>query len=129
MKTKTFVDIDPNFLPNPVTGDISVLTDTRAIMFSVKNLIMTNFYERLFHSEVGSPVNQLLFDLMDSPQFSIVLKRAILDVLTIYEPRVSLQEVEILDVPDNNRVFIKIHVIIKNTNLPLTISVTLERTR
>ena len=85
MKTKTFVDIDPNFTANPVTGDIMTNNDTRAILFAVKNLVLTNFYERLFHSEIGSPVNQLLFDLVDDPQFSIavILSTQTKQVITI----------------------------------------------
>ena len=129
MKTKTFVDIDPNFTANPVTGDIMTNNDTRAILFAVKNLVLTNFYERLFHSEIGSPVNQLLFDLVDDPQFSIVIRRTILDVLKIYEPRVDVEDVVVLDSPDNNKVYVKVHVKVKNTLTQLKANIILERTR
>lgn len=129
MKLKKFTDINPTFAANPVTGDIAVNNDTKAILFSIKNLVLTNFYERRFHSEIGSHVNQLLFDLDNGPQFSIILKRAITDVIEAYEPRVSIKEIEIESVPDNNRIYVKIHVVVKNTLIPITASVMLERSR
>ncbi len=129
MKYKTFVDINPLFTSNPVTGDIALNIDTKAILFSIKNLVLTNYYERRFRSDLGSPVNQLLFDLDNSSQFSIVMRRVITDILTAHEPRVTITDIDIKADPDNNRVSIDIHVVVKNTLIPITASVMLERTR
>ena len=129
MKYKTFVDIDPNFIANPVTKDLAMLYDSKAILFSIKNLVLTNYYERPFNSGLGSPVYQLLFDIIDSDQFSIVLKRAVFDVINAYEPRVDVTDISVVDSPDNNRIYLKIQANIKNTLLPITANITLERTR
>lgn len=123
-----FVDLDPTFAPHPETGDVGIRTDERAIKLAVKSLVMTNHYERPFQSSIGSPVRQLLFDLM-GPNFNIMMQRAITDVITNFEPRVDVLGVIVREKADNNSVDITINFKIKNTNKPLDVSVTLERTR
>ena len=76
--TRTFSDFDLNFTAHPVTGDIVLKTDESAIKQSVKNLLLTRNFERPFHSEIGSPIRQLLFDL-PGPMFTIMLRKAIID--------------------------------------------------
>lgn len=128
MRTTRFVDLDAAFTAHPETGDVSVKTDERAIKFAVKSLVMTNYFERPFRSEIGSPIRQLLFDNI-GPNFSILMQRAITDVITNFEPRVDVLNVDVNAQPDNNSVDIRITFRIKNTERPLDVSVTLERTR
>jgi phage baseplate assembly protein W len=128
MATRTFVDIDASFTPNPVTGDLAVRTDDQAIKFAVRSLIMTNYYERPFHSNIGSPVNSLMFENM-GPNFKIILRQSIVDTINNFEPRVDVLEVKVDDSPDNNRVYITIIFKIKNTERPIEVGLTLTRTR
>lgn len=128
MATRTFVDIDASFTPNPVTGDLAVRTDDQAIKFAIRSLIMTNYYERPFHSNIGSPVNALMFDNM-GPNFKSILKQSITDTINNFEPRVDVLEVKIDDSPDNNRVYVTIIFKIKNTERPIEVGLTLTRTR
>ena len=128
MATRTFVDIDASFTPNPVTGDLAVRTDDQAIKFAVRSLILTNYYERPFHSNIGSPVNSLMFDNM-GPNFKIILRQSIIDTINNFEPRVDVLEVKIDDSPDNNRVYLTIIFKIKNTERPIEVGLTLTRTR
>lgn len=128
MATRKFVDLDAAFLPHPTTGDIGVRTDERAVKFAIKSLVMTNHYERLFHSEIGSPINQLLFENF-GVNFSVILKRAITDVITNHEPRVDVLDVVVDEAPDNNRVYVSIIFRLKNTEKPIDVSITLTRTR
>lgn len=123
-----FIDLDPNFLAHPETGDISVRTNERAIKFAVRALVLTNHYERPFQSEIGSPVRQLLFDLM-GPNFNIMMKKVITDVITNHEPRVDVLDVVVNSRPDANSVSITIIFRIKNTTKPLDVNIILERTR
>ena len=85
--TRIFSDLDLNFTKHPVTGDITRRYDENAIKQSVKNLLLTRNFERPFHSEIGSPVRALLFEL-PGPMFSMMLQRAIIDVINNFEPRV-----------------------------------------
>lgn len=126
--TRTFKDIDLNFIANPVTGDISKKFDENAIKQSVKNLILTNHYERLFHPEIGSSINSLLFEPF-SPILQSTLERAITYTITNFEPRVRLINVEVNLKPDNHTADVQIVFKIVNTEKPIAVSFTLERTR
>jgi phage baseplate assembly protein W len=126
--TRIFSDLDLNFTAHPVTGDITRRFDEDAIKQSVKNLLLTRNYERPFHSEIGSPIRQLLFDL-PGPMFNIMLQRAIIDVINNFEPRVSIIDVRVDDYSDANEVYITLEFKIVNTERPLTLDLALERTR
>ena len=73
-QSRKFKDIDLDFGRNIVTNDVNTIEDVIAIKRSVKNLVQTNFYERLFHPELGCGVRQLLFENY-SPLTSIYLRR------------------------------------------------------
>ena len=126
--TRIFSDLDLNFTAHPVTGDITRRHDEDAIKQSVKNLLLTRNYERPFHSEIGSPIRQLLFD-NPGPMFNVMLKRAIIDVINNFEPRVNIIDVRVDDYSDANEVYITLEFTIVNTERPLTLDLALERTR
>lgn len=112
----------------PNTADLPVKTNDNAIKNAVKNLILTRHYERHFHSEIGSTVNDLLFELM-TPGLLAVLNQEIRDVITNFEPRVELLDVNTVFNYDRNAVDITILFRIINTTRPITLQFTLERTR
>jgi len=126
--TRTFSDLDLNFIANPNTGDVTKKFDENAIKQSVKNLIQTNFYERLFHPEIGSQVRALLFEPY-SPMLDAMLTRAITNTINNYEPRVQLMVVDVRSNPDNNTVYVSITFKIVNTERPITVDFILNRTR
>lgn len=126
--TRQFSDLDLNFTAHPVTGDVSIRYDDDAIKTAVKNLVLTQNYERAFHSEIGSPVTGLLFDLA-TPMLSSTLKRVIGDLISNFEPRVNLTDVVVNTSLDNNSVYISIYFTILNTVRPLSLDLTLSRTR
>ena len=59
---KTYSDLNLNFTKNPATNDVARLTDVEAVRRSVRNLILTNEFERPFHPEIGSSIRGLLFE-------------------------------------------------------------------
>jgi phage baseplate assembly protein W len=126
--TRIFSDLDLNFTAHPVTKDITRRYDDNAIKQSVKNLLLTRNYERPFHSEIGSPIRQLLFD-NPGPMFNVMLKRAVIDVINNFEPRVNIIDVRVDDYSDANEVYITLEFTIVNTERPLTLDLALERTR
>ena len=126
--TRTFSDFDFNFTAHPVTGDLVRRYDEDAIKQSVKNLLLTRNFERPFHSEIGSPIRQLLFE-NPGPMFVAMMKRSIIDVINNFEPRVNLIDVTIRESRDSNEVFVSIEFKIVNTESPLSIDLVLERTR
>ena len=126
--TRTFSDIDLNFTRHPVTNDITHKYDEEAIKASVKNLVLTQNYERPFHSEIGSQVRGLLFEPA-TPMLNIMLKRTITDTIVSFEPRVKLNDVEVTVSPDNNEVYVSIYFTIINTTRPQAVDLILTRTR
>ena len=126
--TRLFSDIDLNFTNHPVTRDITRRFDENAIKASVKNLLLTRNFERPFHSEIGSPIRALMFEL-PGPMFDVMLQRAIIDVINNFEPRVELTEVLVNDASDLNAVYVTIEFKIVNTERPITLDLALERTR
>lgn len=126
--TRTFTDLDLNFIANPSTGDVSKKYDENAIKQSIKNLVMTNHYERPFHPEIGSSIRSLLFEPA-SPLLEAMLIRAIQQTIENFEPRVVLLNVGVTLNPDNNAAYVNITFRIINTILPITIDLILQRTR
>lgn len=126
--TRTFSDLDLNFTAHPVTRDIVLRYDENAIKTSLKNLILTSNFERPFHSEIGSPIKRLLFEPA-SPMLAVVMKRAIIDVVNNFEPRVELLNVDVYVAEDSNAIRVTIEFRIVNTERPLSLDLVLERTR
>ena len=126
--TRTFSDLDLNFTKHPVTKDVVRKFDEEAIKASVKNLVLTQNYERPFHSEIGSQIRGLLFEPA-TPMLNVMLKRAITDTIINFEPRVNLDDVLVTISPDNNEVYVSIYFTIINTIRPLQVDLILTRTR
>lgn len=127
-KTRIFSDLDLNFTAHPVTKDISRRFDENAIKDSIRNLILTRNFERPFHSELGSPIRALLFE-NSSPLLSMTLRRAIVDVINNFEPRVNLIDVDVVESDDEHSLYVNISFKIINTDSPLSLDLVLERTR
>lgn len=126
--TRIFSDLDLNFTAHPVTKDITRRYDENAIKASIKNLLLTRNFERPFHSEIGSPIRALMFEL-PSPMFTAMMQRAIVDVINNFEPRVEIISVDVIDATDNNAVYVTLEFKIINTERPITLDLVLERTR
>ena len=80
-RVKTYVDVSLSFNPSPVTNDITLLTNERAINNSIKNIIMFLPSEVPFNSDIGSTAQRYLFDVADSATAGLLsgeIERAIL---------------------------------------------------
>ncbi len=87
-RVKTYVDVSLSFNPSPITNDITLLTNERAINNSIKNIIMFLPNEVPFDADVGSTAQRYLFDVADSATAGLLsgeIERAIL----FCEPRVT----------------------------------------
>lgn len=123
-----YSDLDLNFLANPTTGDVIKKIGAEAVKRSVRNLILTNFYDRPFQHYIGSNVNKLLFENI-SPLTTINLKDAIVEVIKNFEPRVKLTNVTVQDDIDRNGYNVQLNYIILNKEEPVITSLFLERLR
>ena len=139
-QSRKFKDLDLDFGRNIVTNDVNTIEDVIAIKRSVRNLVQTNFYERLFHPELGCGVRQLLFENY-SPLTSVFMRRKLEEVLVNYEPRISLSSIIINDdaedhlnpaIPDDighNKLRVDIHFYVVGIPSPQTVNIQLQRLR
>jgi phage baseplate assembly protein W len=126
--TKVFSDIDLTFTRKPAGGDIALSYDSQAVIRSVRNLIQTNHYERLFNPDLGSSVSSLLFENI-SPLTGAILEREIKNVIDNYEPRAKVSSVVASPDYDHNAYNVSITFFIQNLTTPTTITVILQRNR
>tara|TARA_B100000085_G_scaffold117897_1_gene107356 strand:- start:4553 stop:4978 length:426 start_codon:yes stop_codon:yes gene_type:complete len=125
---KKYSDLNLNFTKNPATGDVARLTDIEAVKRSVRNLIMTNQFERPFHPELGSSVRALLFEPI-TPLNAVLLEDRVREVIINFEPRASVGSVQIFDDIDNNRYKVIINFKVISTSEDVTITEFLQRLR
>ncbi len=125
---RTFKDLDLNFNIHPIRKDINKNINEYAIIGAVKNLVLTNFYERPFRPEIGSNVRRLLFENVDMI-VAAQLERAIEETINNFEPRVSISRVIATPTPDENRYGVYLEFFIINNPNPITINFFLERVR
>ena len=129
--TYIYKDLSLFFTPNPVSGDVTMVTDVQDIKRSVRNLVMTNRFEKPFHPEVASHVRDLLFERFTPITFNL-LRNRIETVLANYEPRVSVTDVEIDDsgrAMDNNELNVRIFFTLRNDPQIQSVDILLERIR
>ena len=129
--TYIYKDLSLFFTPNPVSGDVTMVTDVQDIKRSVRNLVMTNRFEKPFHPEVASHVRDLLFERFTPITFNL-LRNRIETVLANYEPRVSVTDIEIDDsgrAMDNNELNVRIYFTLKNDPQIQSVDILLERIR
>ena len=127
-RTPDYSDLDLDFLMHPTTKDVVRKTGSEAIKRSVRNLILTNFYEKPFRPAIGSNVLKLLFENM-TPLISNFIRDAVFEVVRNYEPRVELLDVQVKMDYDNNGYSVKLDFVVLNKNEPLTTTIFLERIR
>lgn len=123
-----YVDLDLDFLKSSKTDKLILKTGVDAIKRSIRNLLLTNRYERPFQPQIGSGIRELLFENY-TPIVYTLLKDEISYTLNKYEPRVAIQGIIIDEDIDNNGISVTLNFIIKNTNEPVTMAVFLERIR
>jgi phage baseplate assembly protein W len=126
--SRQYKDLDLNFLIHPVRKDINKHKDEMAVINSIKNLMMTNHYERPFQPDLGSNVRRLLFENLDKIT-AISMDREIRQVVQNYEPRAQIKTLDILPDMDNNGFSVRMEFYIMNMTDPVTINFFLERVR
>jgi phage baseplate assembly protein W len=126
---KEYVDLDLFFGRKSSNSDIQDLTNIKAVKRSIRNLILTNHFEKPFHPEIGSGVRDMLFENM-TPVTAHILARKIEDVILNFEPRARLVGVRAEPILDRNtyEVTIEFYVVNQPTEL-VDLSVMLERLR
>ena len=127
-KKPDYSDLDLDFIAHPTTGDIVRKTGDDAIKRSLRNLILTNFYDRPFRPYIGSNTQKLLFELA-TPITANLIKDAVMEVIKNYEPRVNIIQLIVELDEDNNGYNVTIKYEILNRGQTALVSIFLERIR
>ena len=128
-KSKAFKDISLSFSPHPVTKDLPVLINERAIVRSVRNLVETIPTERFFNLVIGTDIRGSLFENFSRTTVNVI-EDQIRDTVRNFEPRVDNVGIEVTSRPDDNTFEIKVLFDIKGLDVPTqAFSFLLEPTR
>jgi len=125
---KIYSDLDLTFKRVPGTNDVAMRYDENSVIASVRNLLLTNFYERLFQPNVGSNLQQLLFE----PATDItanMLNDEIRTTIKNYEPRVTVDMLQVIPNLDMNSFQVNMTFYIGNNSTPTAVNLLLQRSR
>ena len=105
--SRAFKDISFSFSPHPVTKDLPVLINERAIIRSVRNLVETIPTERFFNSLLGTDIRGSVFENF-SRNTATIIDDQIRETVNNFEPRVDNLRTEVDSSPDTNTLSIKV---------------------
>jgi phage baseplate assembly protein W len=125
---RQYKDLNLSFLANPVTKDIAKLTNEAAVKRSIRNIIMTNFYERFYNPSFGSSVSGLLFEPLSFVS-KIMLERAVERAIARYEPRASVIRIDATINAERNGYSVSIIFKTLNSQEPISIELFLQRVK
>ena len=106
-KSRAFKDISLSFSPHPITKDLPVLINERAIVRSVRNLVETIPTERFFQPNLGTEIRDTLFENFSRTTVNII-EDQVRDTIRAFEPRVGDVGVEVVAIPDRNSFEVKV---------------------
>tara|TARA_R100000231_G_scaffold2434_2_gene4315 strand:- start:1861 stop:2262 length:402 start_codon:yes stop_codon:yes gene_type:complete len=105
--SRGFKDISLSFSPHPVTKDLPILTNERAIVRSVRNLVETIPTERFFNSLIGTDIRGSLFENFSVSTVTII-EDQVRETIRNFEPRVGSLDIEVDGRPDRNELEVKV---------------------
>ena len=116
-KSRAFKDISLSFSPHPVTKDLPVLLNERAIVRSVRNLVETIPTERFFNPLIGTDIRDSLFENF-TPTTVTVIEDQVRESIRNFEPRVGEIDIEVEARPDDNELQVKVLFDIQGLEVP-----------
>ena len=125
---RIYADLNLSFTKNPATKDVARIFDVQAIKRAVKNIILTNKYERAFNSDFGCNLRGFLFENITEPLL-VIIKDRVAMAIEKYEPRVSVEDVVVKEDIDKNGISIMVSFLINGTEAPVSVSTFLQRVR
>jgi phage baseplate assembly protein W len=122
-----YSDLNLFFTAHPITKDVTRLLDSDAVKRSVKNIVLTNYYERPFKPALGGGIRNLLFEL-DTDRRIDRARKQLRKTIEIFEPRVSNVMCDFSRL-DTNEIQITIYYTISNDMPNQQVEFTIRRTR
>ncbi len=123
---ESFSDLDLTFTAHPVTGDIVTKKDANAIRQSIKNILLTNHYERPFKPNFGADLRGMIFEAND-PIIGQRIKERIVEEIKILEPRVGRANINVIQ--NDNTINVNVAYTISGSSSVQEVEFTLSRVR
>ena len=123
---EAYKDLDLLFTAHPITGDVATKSDSDAVRRAVKNIVLTNYYERPFKPSLGGNIRGLLFEL-DTDRKLNRAKRRLAEAIEDFEPRV--EKVRCVFQSEGNSLDVTVFYNIKNGLSNQELQFTVNRTR
>lgn len=92
--TQQYSDLDLDLIPHPASKDLIPLTGKAAVVRAIRNILYTDYNERLFNPQFGGNIKPLLFDNPD-PSKMHMIKLWITNAIEKFEPRASISNVDV----------------------------------
>lgn len=129
MNNKKIIDLDLNFDKHPISGDVSIKSESNAIKQSLKNLLLFSSLEKPFNVQLDTNIKSYLFI-----NFNIIyadsLKEQITNLIKTYETRVKINNVNVGYAEEQNSLDISIDFsIVGNEKESDTLNIIIERER
>ena len=123
-----FSDLGITMTAHPVTGNVVTKKNADAVVGALKNLILTNRFERPYAPLYGADIRSRLFENFD-PIEQVNIEEDIKTAISNYEPRARINDVKVVASPNSNRVQVSISFFVANEVQPVTVGLEIERTR
>jgi phage baseplate assembly protein W len=127
-KFQVYSDFLNDLTPHPVVKDIVRYTNEASVNRSIRNLLRTNRGERLYQPDIGSDLQQLLFEPMIESTGDLI-RKFVQNTITNYEPRAKVLNVEVKAYEESNAYSVTIYYMLINKQDPVQLTVTLDRVR
>ena len=128
-EVSTFKDLSVTFKKHPVTDDLVIVKDKAAVAQSIKGLLLTRRGERPFQPDLGSGLQDLLFEPLDYGSGALI-KKEIKETLSRYEPRISITKLMCYPDVSNNGYEVELeYFILGREDRAVALDIFLERTR
>ena len=123
-----YKDLDLCFKIHPLYADVVPVIELDAIRNSVKNILLTQPGGRPFNPEFGCNLQSYLFENYDA-FIGIEIQETVKVALRLFEPRIRVIDVTVIDNMQRNALEILINAEITNEQAEVEITVLLERVR
>ena len=125
---KSYKDLSFDFTANPQTGDVATVKDAVSVKRGIRNILLTEGFERLFQPEIGSGIKNILFEPM-TPLTEQRLVDACKDAIEAWEKRADVINIAVISEEEYNRYRVAIKFNINNSLVTEEVDVFLNRER
>jgi hypothetical protein len=126
--SQAYSDFLTDLNPHPVSGDIVKYVNENAVIRSIRNLLLTNKFDRLYQPTIGTDIQKMLFEpigYVTAQNINLFVQQTIKD----FEPRAKVLKIDVVTDEENHRYLVNLVVLIINKQDPISFSITLDRIR